>query len=416
MLQDRPIRNAIQISARGYTARVDSIIRELDNHKQQSIRQDLQTFAGFKTYHHLCEVVEKARRDDGTLKSWKEFQDDTRGIDNKYNRNWLRSEYAFIQSSAQMAELWEQYAKWGDTYDLLYKTAGDEQVRADHARLDGMCLPFSDPAWDSCFPPNGWGCRCHVIQVIPGSHPRSNSDEMIKVLEEITDGKQEIFRFNPGKQGRLTPPKHPYYGKNGYDHCKTTKLARKLDPNEECEILNNLLAEEIEFSQKIKQRKKEYHRLKNDPNYKEIEFNEENGGLRATNIRHNTDKEKGWYETKVQEIGYLKGHSVILEREIHTEQNIKNNDGTWDGKYFEIGAIEKGTSANYRNQLKHCASKPNVQVAVLFVLKGVELDEFKAGLKRYNGLKGTSQWKAFDEIILITEDGRLYKVKAQLSK
>lgn len=248
MLQDRPIRNAIQISARGYTARVDSIIRELDNHKQQSIRQDLQTFAGFKTYHHLCEVAEKARRPDGTLKSWKEFQDDTRGIDNKYNRNWLRSEYAFIQSSAQMAELWEQYAKWGDAYDLLYQTAGDEQVRADHARLDGMCLPFSDPVWDSCFPPLGWGCRCHVIQVIPGSHPRSNSDEMIKVMEEITEGKQEIFRFNPGKQGRLTPPKHPYYGKNGYDHCKTNKLAGKLKPDEECEILLNLQKKVVDRS------------------------------------------------------------------------------------------------------------------------------------------------------------------------
>lgn len=248
MLQDRPIRNAIQISARGYTARVDSIIRELDNHKQQSIRQDLQTFAGFKTYHHLCEVAEKARRPDGTLKSWQEFQEDTRGIDDKYNRNWLRSEYAFIQSSAQMADRWEQYAKWGDAYDLLYQTAGDEQVRADHARLDGMCLPFSDPAWDSCFPPNGWGCRCHIIQVIPGSHPRSNSDEMIKVMEEITDGKQEIFRFNPGKQGRLTPPKHPYYGKNGYDHCKTNKLAGKLKPDEECDILLNLQKKVVDRS------------------------------------------------------------------------------------------------------------------------------------------------------------------------
>lgn len=34
-------------------------------------------------------------------------------------------------------------------------------------------------------------------------------------MEEMTLGKQEIFRFNLGKEGRLIPQKHPYYGKNG---------------------------------------------------------------------------------------------------------------------------------------------------------------------------------------------------------
>ncbi len=243
MLREKPIRKAIEVSARGYTAKVDPIIRDLSTSKQQALRQDLNIFAGFKTYHHLSEVSQHARKADGSLKTWQEFRDDTANIDDKYNKNWLKSEYAFVQASAQMAAKWERFAKWGDAYDLLYKTAGDERVRADHARLEGMCLPFSDPAWDVCYPPNGWGCRCDVIQVIPGSHPRSDSDEMIEALEEMTEGKQEIFRFNPGKQGRLTPPKHPYYGKRGYDHCTTKKgkLAGNLEPDEECKILQNLI-------------------------------------------------------------------------------------------------------------------------------------------------------------------------------
>ena len=41
----------------------------------------------------------------------------------------------------------------------------------------------------------------------------------------------------------LLPPKHPYYGKKGYDHC-ATKLAGNLDPDEECEILRNLMPKE----------------------------------------------------------------------------------------------------------------------------------------------------------------------------
>lgn len=215
MLREKPIRKAIEVSARGYTAKVDPIIRDLSNSTQRALRQDLHTFAGFKTYHHLQEVAGRSRNADGTLKSWQEFVADTAKIDDKYNKTWLKAEYAFVQASAQMAAKWERFAEFGDAYDLLYKTAGDEKVRADHARLNGMCLPFSDPAWDTCFPPNGWGCRCDVIQVIPGTHPRSQSEEVVDLMEEMTPGKQEIFRFNPGKEGRLIPPRHPYYGKNG---------------------------------------------------------------------------------------------------------------------------------------------------------------------------------------------------------
>lgn len=258
MLRDKPIRKAIEVSARGYTAKVDPIIRDLSNSTQRALRQDLHTFAGFKTYHHLQEVAGRSRNADGTLKSWQEFVADTAKIDDKYNKTWLKAEYAFVQASAQMAAKWERFAEFGDAYDLLYKTAGDERVRADHARLNGMCLPFSDPAWDTCFPPNGWGCRCDVIQVIPGTHPRSESKEVVDLMEEMTPGKQEIFRFNPGKEQKLIPPRHPYYGKKGYDHCtiKQGKLAGNLQPDEECEVLRNLIAQDDSWTARRDQVKK----------------------------------------------------------------------------------------------------------------------------------------------------------------
>lgn len=241
MLRDKPVRRAVRVTSSGFMAQIEPIIQEVSPRLRQSIEQDVQIFAGFKTYHHLRETTESAYHPNGDLKSWQEFQKDTRSIDDKYNRNWLRAEYAFVQSSAQMAEKWDRFAEFGDDYDLLYVTAKDERVREEHTQLEGMCLPFSDPAWNTCFPPNGWGCRCDVIQVIPGSHPRSSSEEMIRSMEQMTEGREEIFRFNPGKTGRLIPPRHPYYGRKGYDHCKTTKLAGKLEKNEECEILNNLV-------------------------------------------------------------------------------------------------------------------------------------------------------------------------------
>lgn len=349
-LRDKPIRKAIEVSAKGYSVKVEPYIRDLSTSKQQALRQDLHIFAGFKTYHHLSEVSQHARKVDGSLKTWQEFKADTAKIDDKYNKNWLKSEYAFVQASAQMADKWERFAKFGDLYDLMYKTAGDERVRADHARLEGMCLPFSDPAWDVCYPPNGWGCRCDVIQVIPGSHPRADSDEMIEALEEMTEGKQEIFRFNPGKQGRLTPPKHPYYGKKGYDHCTTKKgkLAGKLEPEEECEVLRNLLPKEQDNNQ---QQSKYEAEIQKSRRILEKTPQETDGAKRIkygdgiVTVQPNIDKDElyknlytaGWLAKRhTQEIVLLKatgdGHTadaynITEERKVeykHIESNSKN--------------------------------------------------------------------------------------------
>lgn len=49
-----------------------------------------------------------------------------------------------------------------------YATVGDDRVREDHAVLDGFTAPKDDPAWDTRLPPNGWNCRCIVIEIYEG--------------------------------------------------------------------------------------------------------------------------------------------------------------------------------------------------------------------------------------------------------
>lgn len=153
--------------------------------------------------------------------------------------------------------------------------------------------------------------------------------------------------------------------------------------------------------EKIQQNRVEYNRLKDNPNYKDVEFNEKNGGLKATHIEHNFDKNKGWYETEVQRIGYNHGHSVILEKEDHTKEKVKNTEGTWDNLKMEIAAAETGTPNKIRNALKHCASKPNADVAVVFYPNTFSEGAFENGLGKYNGLKGTNQYREFKKIICI---------------
>ncbi len=73
--------------------------------------------------------------------------------------------------------------------------------------------------------------------------------------------------------------------------------------------------EYVESIQHIWNRRKEYISYLQNPNYFDVTFNYDNGGLKALHRQHNIDSDKGWYETFVQDIGYRKGHKVILENE-----------------------------------------------------------------------------------------------------
>lgn len=109
-------------------------------------------------------------------------------------------------------------------------------------------------------------------------------------------------------------------------------------------------------------------------------------GMKATHSGHNFNKRKGWYETTVQDIGYKAGHSVILGNEPQEIFRKKFPDGTWDGKRFEIAAAETGTSNNIRSALSHCASKPDSEVAVIFMPNGHDPKNIRAGIGKYEGL------------------------------
>lgn len=90
-------------------------------------------------------------------------------------------------------------------------------------------LPIDDKFWDSYLPPLGWRCRCTVVQVRKGKYPVSDSDAACSVGEHATSlPKQKIFRFNPGKTGKVFPPKHPYLPK-GCGNC-TRKLLLSYNP------------------------------------------------------------------------------------------------------------------------------------------------------------------------------------------
>ena len=168
-------------------------------------------FSGMKTFHELNEAFPSLLDENGNRKSFEQFLNDVQSIDSTYNRNYLRAEYNFVQASAQMAAKWENFMHDGDRYNLQYRTAGDDKVRPEHAALDRVTLPITDPFWEEYYPPNGWNCRCTVVQVRKSKYPVTPHDEAMALGEEAT-GKDTkgIFRFNAGLEQKSVPDYNPY--------------------------------------------------------------------------------------------------------------------------------------------------------------------------------------------------------------
>lgn len=191
---------------------------EMSDGMRQRLERSNWVFSGMKTFHELNEAFPSLIDERGERKTFDRFYDDVRKIHETYNRNYLRAEYNFITQSAEMASRWERFSEDGDRYNLQYRTAGDDRVRPEHAAMEGITLPIDDPFWEAYFPPNGWNCRCTVVQVRKSKHPTTPSDEAIALGEAATQKDTKgMFRFNPGKQRKSVPDYNPYT----ISKCKT---------------------------------------------------------------------------------------------------------------------------------------------------------------------------------------------------
>ena len=220
----------VQDFINAHAGALDSTFKQVE--MSDAMRKRLQRsdyiFSGMKTFHELNEAFPSLLDSNGNRKTFEAFLNDVRKIDKTYNSNYLRAEYNFVQSSAEMAAKWERFSEDGDRYNLQYRTAGDGKVRPEHAALNGVTLPPSDPFWEEYYPPNGWNCRCTVVQVRKSKYPTTPHDEAMALGEEaLQRDTKGIFHFNPGKEDKTVPDYNPYTIRRCRD-CNIAKGKLKL--------------------------------------------------------------------------------------------------------------------------------------------------------------------------------------------
>ncbi len=189
-----------------------------------ALKENAFVFSGFKTHAELEQAASMLTDENGNLKGFERFLNDVLSINKDYNHNYLRSEYNQAVQSAQMAAKWQGFEKNKNFINLQYRTANDERVRASHRKLHGVTLPVDDPFWKQYTPPNGWGCRCTVAEVLKEDYPVQDSHGSIAKAEScFKTPKEKMFKENLAEKKRLFPSKHPYLPK-GCGECKFKKL------------------------------------------------------------------------------------------------------------------------------------------------------------------------------------------------
>lgn len=220
-----------------HTSALDSAIQpvNMSDTMRRRLTRSNYIFSGIKTFHELNEAFPSLLDENGERKSFERFLNDVQKIDSTYNGNYLRAEYNFVQASAEMASKWEAFMEDGDRYNLQYRTQHDSKVRPEHAELHGVTLPPSDSFWEEYYPPNGWNCRCTVVQVRKSKYPTTPHDEAVALgeaaLQRDTRG---MFRFNPGIEQKTVPDYNPYTIKRCKDCDIASKLASGAIDNEVC--------------------------------------------------------------------------------------------------------------------------------------------------------------------------------------
>lgn len=173
------------------------------------LSDNIYMFSGAKTYQQVRSLTDLLLIPE-TKESFYKFKEKANTILEEYNVAYLKAEYNTSIASSRMAGEWQRIQEVKDVLPLLeYDTVGDGRVRPEHAILDKIVRPVNDKFWDTLYPPNGWNCRCRVIQlsegVVTDLRGKNNLYDNVPKEFRMNSGKDKVIFKEKGKD------KHPYF-------------------------------------------------------------------------------------------------------------------------------------------------------------------------------------------------------------
>ncbi len=175
------------------------------------MQQNIFKFSGAKNYTMLQDINTILTSDNG--KSWNSFKNEVLKLNKKYNKNYLQAEWQTAKQAGYHSANWGDYQRRKNIYpNLKYQTQKDDRVRDEHLSLQGVIAPIDSDFWAVHYPPNGWRCRCYVVQT-------AEPPTLVKDIPKLTEKQlKKEFRGNVGISGEVFKETsenkgkpHPYF-------------------------------------------------------------------------------------------------------------------------------------------------------------------------------------------------------------
>lgn len=336
----------------------------------KALRESVDVFSAFRTHRMQNDIAAQLTDEKGQLKPFSRFAKDVQPYVRHKNRAWLRTEYDTAVRRAHQAADWQQFEAEKDVLPHLeWIPSTSPTPGADHRVFWGTVLPVDDPFWKEHRPGDRWNCKCELRA--------TDKDCTARPHGTAKDAPQSGLENNPGKDGHLFSDKHPYYPDScaacqysgnklmalfhdlagGRKHCNSCRKVEK--------VVKESTREEKERRKHIDENRKLYDKLSKDSRYKDVEFDPETGGVKATHRGHKehpNDKKKYFgcmtgdqLENEIMELLYKNGHSVIFcdeSKKKHKGDTLAGLDMRLDGIIMDIASITKKKKF-YGTQLLH---------------------------------------------------------------
>ena len=239
-------------------------------------------FSVFRVLNMQSKIASYLVDSKGKLKPFGQFVKDVEPYITHQNRQWLQTEYDTTVRRAHLAADWQRFEDEKDVLpNLEWKPSTSPNPGEDHKPYWGTILPIDHEFWNQHRPGDRWNCKCSL---------RNTDKPATSVPAETVASAQpqKGLDSNPGTTGEIFSTSHPYFPEN-CGKCPFNKGVGKLfaalvGKGIHC---NDCVKVEKAISQTfIEERRKEYEQYKNDPDYLDVVFNEETGGLKARHRGH----------------------------------------------------------------------------------------------------------------------------------
>lgn len=342
----------------GHETHEQSFLREL--------RHSNEVFSAFKCHSMGTQMQKRLFDEEGKLRSYQDWKKSIAPIASHQVGSWLRTEYDTAILRAHQASDWQEFERNRDVLpNLRWMPTTSPSPEAVHENFwaSVLTLPVDDPFWKDNHPANRWNCKCSLEATDAPSTGWEQSPNMPKAQQGLEE--------NP-RHGHTFSDKHPYFPSN-CNACPFNKgkkkglkgfLERTFHARQTKDCYHCPYIDWEVAKAKFPERYEEYLQLTKDKEYRDVEFDPETGGIKASHIGHkrNSTKERYFGEEKLTahaleeecaDTLFHAGHKVIFLDESKHDRNgrpFSALDMSVDGVVMDIRSITMDKD-NYVNAL-----------------------------------------------------------------